>query len=1124
MGCGASLSTTVTSAAGEAASGVGDERRRVTILFADLSGYTAIAERLDPEVVKGVVSRILRRLASEVDANGGTVDKFIGDNVMALFGAPVAHEDDAVRAVRAALGMQAAMDEINEELERTQGVRFALRVGINTGPVLYGTIGTSTTVTGDAVNVAARLQAASELGAVTVGERTMLGARHAVAFTQIAPLELKGKAELVPAHTADALLQPHVIRRPATESPLVGRQSELSLVCDAQQRSEEEARARLLTIIGPAGAGKSRLLHEARRVLAERDTPPTLHEGRCPAYGSAVFWPVTEILRAEAALEDAEEASDKLVGHLEMLLERAGEDDVAVRERTARLIARVLGYEAEPTVSLDSDDPQRLHDRFFTAVRSVVEAMAARRPVVLAFEDIHWADDGVLDLIEYLTRAVHGPVLILCFTREDLFERRVHWGSAEHAERHVLEPLDVDEAAELITALLPADQVALAAAVAERAGGNPLFAEELARSVAEDGAAYDRLPDTVQAVLASRLDSLRPVERRVVQCAAVIGRTFSLETLGLLAREECADLDEVLAVLQTKKILVRERPGSTLGGTGEFGFRHALIRDVAYETLPKAVRAHRHLELGELLEAEAGDHGDAPAATLAEHFDRAATLGRETGLDAAWLLDTGGRAAGFHEAAAAAAAAVGSNREAAGHLEAAARLAPDEGPAQARIAEQLGDICVRMGRTAAAVERWQGALARQRIEGNSVRAADLLRKIGGALGRQGERRQAIEHFQMGIDMIRDRPPERELARLYEEAAAVHLEAGDSMLAIYAAEKALRLAQILESPRAAGRAHGIFGQVFARMGDTQKARQNLELSVDLARGSDAFETVHALVALAHQCASAEADLAGADAAYGEALDLANALGDAPAQVTVHCGRAQVAALRGDWDTVSRAIAVIEELEDLGRHTALPLVLGGALAWRSGDLPRAAELYRRAHALAEDAGWSDIAAAALDGLAVSLRDSGDLLGAVDAYDRALVVCERAGMVGRTVQTTAARAVLLAIAGQPLAAREGAREAAEAAARLREPAAQVAVKEAAGATAEGGDGAALLLQAAAEWAGLGRPLDAARCEALAARALKATRPQVAAATAEKAAATFERLGVWHLAASVRAPSPAD
>ncbi|MEA2391287.1 MAG: hypothetical protein QOK31_1396, partial [Solirubrobacteraceae bacterium] len=587
-----------------------DERRQVTILFADLSGFTAVSERLDPEILKRLVERTLRRLADEVDAHGGTIDKFIGDNVMALFGAPVAHEDDAERAVRAALAMQAAMEQVNVELERSHGVSFALRVGVNTGDVLYGAVGASHTVTGDAVNVAARLQAAARVGSVTVGERTMRASRHGVSFAPVQPLTLKGKAEPVPAWEATGVLHGHARRRTGAESALVGRRTELGLVLDAQRRSERERRAQLLTIVGPAGIGKSRLLREARRALGELALPPALLEGRCPPYGAGVFSPIAEILRTEGPGSDEPpgDAARELSEHLDRLLIDGGEQDADVRGRAVGLVAQVLGHDTPLAATFETEDPQRVRDGFFAAVRSLVEAMCVDRPLVLAFEDIHWADDGMLDLIRYLARSVRGPVLILCLARERLLELREDWGAGRRGEGiHFLDPLDPSEAAELAAALLPSDQAELAGQVAQRTGGNPLFAEEMARNVAEEGAAPGRLPDTIQAVLAARLDALEPVERRVVQHAAVVGSTFGLDDLAPVGEEENVDLEAVISGLEDKDILVQERQAAVGRSAIELGFRHVLIRDVAYEGLPKAVRARKHFEVGALLEQRAGD-------------------------------------------------------------------------------------------------------------------------------------------------------------------------------------------------------------------------------------------------------------------------------------------------------------------------------------------------------------------------------------------------------------------------------------------------------------------------------------------------------------------------------------
>src|SRR4051795_11115653 len=282
-----------------------EERRQVTVLFADLSGYTAVSEAMDPERVKALVDSALRRLAREVERFGGSVDKFIGDNVMALFGAPVAHEDDAERAVRAGLGMQEAMGEINDGLRETHGVTLALRVGVNTGEVAAGAVGAAYTVVGDTVNVAARLQAAAERGIVAVGERTMRASANAIEFRELEPLTLKGKGEPVRAWEATAVAAAPGRRRDEARSPLVGRENELALLESLAERVARERRPYLVTIVGEAGVGKSRLLAEFER----RATGFAFRTGRCPAYGSAVvYWALGEVLRDEFGIDDADSA------------------------------------------------------------------------------------------------------------------------------------------------------------------------------------------------------------------------------------------------------------------------------------------------------------------------------------------------------------------------------------------------------------------------------------------------------------------------------------------------------------------------------------------------------------------------------------------------------------------------------------------------------------------------------------------------------------------------------------------------------------------------------------------------------------------------------------------------
>ena len=1110
-----------------------EERRQVTVLFADLSGYTAVAESMDPEAVKSIVERCLRRLGEEVTHHGGTVDKYIGDNVMALFGAPVAHEDDAERAVRAALGMQAAMEEINAEARASYDVSFALRVGLNTGEVLAGAMGDAYTVTGDTVNVAARLQAAGQPGTVTVGERTVRATEDAVDYRSMGALELKGKSEPVPAWEAVGLraAQPAGRAPSHRESPLVGRDDELDLLESIYTRVTRERRPHLVTVIGSAGVGKSRLLRECEERLSTADPAPVVREGRCLPYGSSiVFWALGEVLRAECGIVDgdaAEVAWRKLAGHVEELLEQTPAEGGESAERKAALVGRLLGIaEAPDAGAAEAEDPQRVRESFFSAVRSIIEAMALRRPVILAFEDIHWADDGMLDLIEYLAQWVRAPLVILCLARDELLERRQSWGGGRRSASSIfLEPLSADETRDLIAALLPdADEAALLPVVAERAGGNPFFVEEMVRLLAQEGGQDEaELPNTVQALLAARLDSLEPFERRLVQQAAVVGRTFWEDALESIAAEEGQDLRSALAALEQKDIVV-PGTGSSLAGEPELAFKHVLIRDVAYGMLPKSVRARKHFEVGGFIEQRAGDRSDEVVALLAEHYGRAAALAGESRLPAPEQGPIQAKALHFLEAAGDAAAAFFSNPEAFAHYQAARELghaAEDGAEALARIGEKQGDVALRLGRVDPAIDVWSESLDYHRGREDLARVADLHRKIGAGLWHRGERKQAIEHHQKGINLLKDGPPCVELVRLYEEAAWLYMQTGDNMLAIYAAEKSLRLAERLGETRAASRAHGIFGRVFGRIGDSAKARENLERSVELARGSDESETILALLALGHHLEVFEADYAAAREAYSDALTQAEQVGDVPAQVELQSALAQLAVYRADWEAVteaSDAAASLSEREGLVGKLCLPYALRGLLHWRDAEWEAAERLFRRSHELAEQVGWSEVAFSALFGLAVTLRDRGDPNGAVTALAQALDVCERAGLIAQSIQASSARAVTLALAGKPAQAREAAEEAVELAGRLHYPIGHAAALEADGATLNGPEALDRLREAREHWLELGRPLDGARCELLIGRAMCASDPDGAPAALQIAQDSYARLGISHQAERAR------
>jgi class 3 adenylate cyclase/tetratricopeptide (TPR) repeat protein len=1110
-----------------------EERRNATVLFADLSGYTAVAERMDPEAVKSLVEGALRRLGAEVARYGGSVDKYIGDNVMAVFGAPVAHEDDPERAVRAGLAMQAAMEEVNERIAATADANFALRVGINSGEVLAGQMGTGYTVMGDAVNVASRLQAAARPGSVTVGMTTWRLTRGAIDYEELEPLNLKGKAEPVRAWEAQRVLVPGPNLRTARASTrLVGRSDEAEMLKSLMEGVIRESRPHLVTVIGQAGVGKSRLLRELADHVAERAEKPAVRVGRCPAYGSGLaYWALSEIVRGQfdiADSDDSQTAWGKLRRGVESLVSDEESDEPP--DRLAAAIARPLGIEPADVDVVETDDPQQMRDRLFSAVRSVIEAASRRRPLVLAIEDIHWADEGMLDLIEYLARWVRGPALIVGLARDELLDRRPAWGGGRlNATTIALDPLGGGQVRELVASLIPDGELgngsrsAMVAEIAERSGGNPLFAEEMVNRIMEEGAADpDALPETVHAVLAARLDSLSASERRVVQHAAVVGQIFWEGSLRSLADEEGIDLSPAIASLQEKD-LITPTAGSRLAGEREFSFKHILIRDVAYSTLPKSVRARKHAAVGGFIEERAADRAEGVAGMVAEHYGRAAVLGEDADLGDAELAQISRKAVESLEIAGSVAASLYSNLEALGHYEMALSLRRElDAAGRARIAEKLGDVALRLGRVDRATELWEQCLEHHRGEEHLARVGDLHRKIGAALWHKGDREGSIEHYQRGIDLLKDGPPCLELVRLYEEAASLYMHTGDNMLAIYASEKALRLAERLGEAGAASRAHGIFGRVFGRIGDTERARENLERSVELARESDPGEAVRALLTLGYHREVSEADYAGAAEAYREALTLAERTGDLPSQVELHGALGQLAVHRGDWEAVAletEASGSLAEREGLTGKLCFPYLMRGWLSWRDGDFDAAELSLRHAAELAEQVGRSEVAFQALFALAASLRQRDDFVGAESELARALDLCERAGLVAQSIEAISARAVTLAHAGRLEPAREAAEEAGRLSERLRYPVGKAASLEARGATdADPVAGAAALVEARTEWEQLERPLDAMRCDYLRGRRLRDADSEAAREALGNAAEEAERLGIAHLAERAR------
>ncbi len=516
-----------------------EQRKVVTVLFCDVTGSTELGEQLDPEALRALLARYFERMKAIVERHGGTVEKFIGDAVMAVFGVPVLHEDDALRALRAAVDMRDAFPELG----------ISGRIGVTTGEVVTGT--EERLVTGDAVNVAARLEQAAASGEILIGEETLRLTRDSVEVEPVEALDLKGKAEPVPAYRLHSVHATEAPRR--SGAPMVGRERELRLLADAWERVVADRACRLFTVLGAAGVGKSRLVAE---FLASLDRALVVR-GRCLPYGEGItYWPVVEVVQA--------------------LPERAL-DPVA-----AQTIEAVVGERTAVTSS----------EEIAWAFRKLLEAVAAESPLVCVFDDLQWGEETFLDLVDHVAVLSQDvPILLLCMARPDLLDRRPGWaGGSANATAVLVEPLGPQETESLIDSLTHVDGK-LRERIREAAEGNPLFVEEMVAMVRESGDGDVAVPPTIQALMAARLDQLGADERKVLQRGAVEGRVFHRGAVQALAPDEPQAVAQLTALV--RKELVRP-DRAQLPGEDAFRFRHLLIRDAAYGALPKSARAGLH--------------------------------------------------------------------------------------------------------------------------------------------------------------------------------------------------------------------------------------------------------------------------------------------------------------------------------------------------------------------------------------------------------------------------------------------------------------------------------------------------------------------------------------------------
>jgi class 3 adenylate cyclase/tetratricopeptide (TPR) repeat protein len=770
----------------EAPAAAGEERKVVSVLFVDLVGFTDRSDRADPEDVRATLRPYHERVKADIERFGGTVEKFIGDAVMAVFGAPVAHEDDAERAVRAALRILDTIEELREG-----GLEVAVRSAVTTGEAVVA-LGARPErgegmVAGDVVNTAARLQSAAPVGSVIVDETTMRSAEGSIDFEPLEAVAAKGKQEPIAVWRAVAARSRFGVDTELRAATLfVGRDSELTLLGETFARALREPSAQLVTVVGEAGVGKSRLVWEFSQELDESPDLVRWRQGRCLPYGEGItFWALGEIVKAEAGVLETDspgQAFEKLAHAVAETIE----DESERSWFTDRLAALVGAQDEVEGVG---------KEEAFSAWRRYLEALAAQRPTVLVLEDLHWADSALLDFVEHLLDwAPSVPLLVLATARPELHDARTGWGGGRRNSATVgLAPLSDSDTARLVGALLeravlPAETQS---ALLERAGGNPLYAEQFVRMhVDREGSGAVALPETVQALIAARLDTLAPELKALLHDASVLGKVFwtgALAAMGERTREQVLDGLRDLV----RREFVRPARVSSMRDEDEFSFWHVLVRDVAYQQIPRAVRAGKHVSAAEWIESESEERVADQAEILAYHYAQALELGRAAGepLD---VTELEGRLVRFSVLAGDRAMQLDIAAAESAYRRA---LAVGAEPARAGILVRLGDALSEQGRLREAEETYEEAVAAHEAAGDEHAAALAKLGLGRALWRLGQTVRGRELAYEAVPALESRR-NADLVTAYGRVAASDALGGRSREALEWAEKGIALAREL----------------------------------------------------------------------------------------------------------------------------------------------------------------------------------------------------------------------------------------------------------------------------------------------------------------------------------------
>jgi class 3 adenylate cyclase/tetratricopeptide (TPR) repeat protein len=986
------------------------ERRLVSVLFADLVGFTTLSESRDPEEVRELLSRYFDTCRRLVGLYGGVVEKFIGDAVMAVWGTPVATEDDAERAVRTGLDLVAAVQALGQEAGI---VGLRLRAGVLTGEAAVNTAAVGEgMVAGDLVNTASRVQSVAEPGSVFVGEATRRATDGTIVYEPAGSFELKGKKGETPLWRASRVVSGRggSLKSEGLEAPFVGRDRELRQIKDLFHVSAEEGRAQLVSVTGIAGIGKSRLAWEFYKYFDGIVQTVYWHRGRCLAYGEGVtYWALADMVRMRCGIaeDDAQEAAlRKLQAALEEHLLDT-EERRFVEPRLAQLLALT------ESVSHERQD-------LFAAWRLFFERLADTYPTVLAFEDMQWADASLLDFVEYLLEwSRDKPLFVVTLARPELLEQRPTWGAGHRNFTSLyLEPLSEQAMEELLVGLVPGLPPSLRKQILERAEGVPLYAVETVRMLldrgllVQDGSSYQvagavdtlEVPETLHALIAARLDGLAPEERRLLGDAAVLGKTFAPQALAALSGLEPGRLEELLTAMVRREVLgLQSDPRSP--EQGQYTFLQDLLRHVAYETLPKRERREKHLAAAGHLAATLGEEevSEVIAAHLLDAYrlDPAAADSEPLRLEAhEALLRAGERAA-----------SLGAPTEAQRYFERAAELATDpHGQAAGLI--RAGEMAVAAGETEHSGELFEQAMGLYGASGDTHAEARASSWLALAQQRMGQIEAAIERMQQAYDVVSQDEPDADLAFLLTRLGQAHLFAGDLERAADFNEQGLDLAEALQLRELLVRGWATKA-IIVSLRHPEESRGLFQLALETS-------LEHGLYDSASVCCANLSDLAFQRDRYvhslshlEQALELARRIGSRPSEWFALSEMTYALAMLGRWDEALGRFAEIPE-EQFGKATSLLGPASGVLELRlhRGRVDDARELLARFEPLNHSGDAQAVACYQAAVAAVRLAE-GNQRAALAAAEQAFASRESQGIASQTVKLGFVHALEAALA---------------------------------------------------------------------------------------------------------------